>query len=278
MYNADKKYKSITGKMQSSAYKALNSHRSVAYNAISSGEDNTPYYKKDKKSKYPLLRLTAFKNANSNRMKDEAIITLIGDDTVNTKIRFYGHKFFNSDPEVPNIYTFAGTDKLCINALPEIKDKLVVPLGFSANTDGEYTIEYPDLNKKATTHKVYLIDALKKGKQDLTVNNSYTFDFTKGTANNRFYLVFSSATAGIDDLYSDIVDIYSYDKELNLIYNNPSDKKAVLSVYNLNGQQIMPDKNISNGTYKYKLNVPTGFYVVRLLTVDKVYTQKIYIK
>jgi hypothetical protein len=57
-------------------------------------------------------------------------------------------------------------------------------------------------------------------------------------------------------------------------YFNPTGEKAVLSIYNISGQNLK-EFNIQHSTFNIPLDVVPGIYFVRVVTSTRVYVEKI---
>jgi hypothetical protein len=72
------------------------------------------------------------------------------------------------------------------------------------------------------------------------------------------------------------LQIYSYGHDIYLKDLTGNPVKGEVFIYNMLGQEIT-HKPISASTLnEYTFNLPTGYYVVRVITKDKAYTGKVY--
>ena len=127
-------------------------------------------------------------NNDNNVIKDKAVIIFGAQNT-----DFGVGKLMNTDDNVPNIYSVSMNQELAMQGISELKNDMLIPLGFDVNTTGNYTINASEiLNFPAGTH-VYLEDLKNNVSQDLTINPNYTFAINKGDEGNRFYLKFVSS-------------------------------------------------------------------------------------
>jgi len=92
------------------------------------------------------------------------------------------------------------------------------------------------------------------------------------TINNRFYLHFKSSV-GIDDQADAEKAIYSYGKTLYF----ETSGKATIEVFNLTGQKIEYREVNSSGLQTLSIQAPTGWYIVKVVTVSGVKSEKIFI-
>jgi hypothetical protein len=73
-------------------------------------------------------------------------------------------------------------------------------------------------------------------------------------------------------------NIYSSNKDLFVNYNNPDNLQADMRIYDVTGQVIETHISLSNGLYHTTLDVAPGVYVVKVISSDRVYIQKVYIQ
>ncbi|MEM6685560.1 MAG: hypothetical protein AAF617_07155 [Bacteroidota bacterium] len=94
---------------------------------------------------------------------------------------------FINDGAVVEFYSFMGTMRLSIQALPELTNVNVqVPLGCELTSDGNYTISI-DAEFLSTDFDIILEDSQQNIFTDLR-QTSYTFSGITGEIHNRFYL------------------------------------------------------------------------------------------
>ena len=227
---------------------------------------------------FPLIRLQGYVT-NSNNIKDETVLYFDSNATMTFNPRTDAYKLMNSDVSVPNIYTIKDSTALSIDALPQLTNNLVIPVGYNVLNDGQYTIEAYEITNFDPSVSIVLEDLVMDSSQVLNQNNIYNFSIHTGDKGGRFYLKFSIATTtGINNLAkSDNYKVYSYDNNIHLTYSNEKNNPAIFDVYNINGQKIM-EQNIQNGNYTFNLNSNPGCYITKLIDKSGVYTNKMFIK
>ncbi len=239
-------------------------------------------YLKSSKNNFnnPLIRIGVFAS-NSNNKKDETIIYFSKDANAKFDNKYDAYKLLNTDPEYPNVYSLAGNTKLAMNALPEITDSLIIPIGIEVLTSGKYMIKPSEIENLPQGTIVYLID-VKEGQQyELLLNKEYSFNIKSVDDNNRFFIKFSVSTVGLPGKESigELLKSYVYGSELYISYFNPLSKRAKGDIYNLAGQKIMDLPQINNGSYKFSLaKFNPGIYFVKIITDSKTYINKILIE
>ena len=252
-----------------------NSMRAVVPEAL-----NTNYYKKNAASdnvKLPFLKLSA-NIAGNNDMQDETVVFFDSKASYAYNAKYDARKIFNSDEDVPNIYSVINDKHLAGKGFPEIKDNMMIPLGMGIQKAGKYTISASEIKNMPEGTEVYIEDIKTAKTQNLSLNPVYTFNID-ASDDNRFFIRFALKTTGTNNIAeNELCNIYSNSKDLYVIYNNPANETAVLSIMNMEGQLIKADVKISNGSYHTALDVAPGVYFVKVTSADKVYTQKVFIK
>jgi hypothetical protein len=200
---------------------------------------------------------------SGNGYSDETVIRFLGEATPGYDGNWDAAKFFGSVPEAPAIYSSAN-GMMSINSLPQVT---AVPLGVSAGMNGEFTIsatetsEFPDV----------ILEDLATGIFTNLKSNSYTFNYEVNSG-DRFILHFS--TTGIHEVGSDLVDIYSIQKDVYV--SVPANTSGEIAVYNLLGQEVAHTR--ISGTLN-KISLENGnYYLVRVIGKDLVVTKKVFVK
>jgi hypothetical protein len=249
-----------------------NAMRSVDRTALT----NNLYKRTSEENKsIKFIRLSA-SIADNNRIKDETVILFNNVSSDGFNPMFDANKLFNTDENVPNIYFIVDRHFLASKAFTQITDNLIIPIGFSTNSNGKYIINVSEINNMPADTKVYLIDTRENITQDLTNKPDYTFDMN-GTDNNRFFLKFA-INSEPGTLNSELCYIYTSDKDLFVNYSNPKNERADLKIYSISGELIKSGVNLTNGIYHNILNFAPGIYLVKVISADNVYVQKVYIQ
>ena len=151
----------------------------------------------------------------------------------------------------------------------------VIPVGFKAGVNGNYTITCSELNSFTTAVYTYLKDLACNTLTDLNQSASYSFTATTNDNVNRFQLLFAFSPLNISNNILHQCSIYAND---NIIYINSNEQMQQIAVYNTLGQLIKTIEN-TNGLVSVNMNGnPTAYYVVRVVTNKNVYSEKVLIK
>ena len=160
-------------------------------------------------------------------------------------------------------------------ALP-FDDTDVIPLGYRSAIAGEFSINIRDKDGFFTNQKVYLEDKLLDTVFDLS-EGTYKFTTAIGTFNERFAILYSNKTLGVDDVdpITKGVFISTKDKIITIVTGEETITAAY--VYDLAGKQLFAKKAIdTNQMTITNLPATNVVLVVKVVLADgSVLTQKI---
>jgi len=178
-------------------------------------------------------------------------------------------KWFSMYSEAPSLYMPVGENSFSLRFLGDVSENPALPMSFKAGLDGNYTIT---ANGTESFTNVILQDLKTGTTQEMKTNPVYNFTSAVIDDVNRFLLRFRPV--GIETQDAGNNGIFVYDNILNI--TNPG--VSVIAVYNMIGQKILEKQTRNEGLVQVKLQVGTGYYIVKLTTGQKVIARKIYIK
>lgn len=207
-----------------------------------------------------------------NEKSDDAIIWFnasadVLKDHILDVDKFYG------DEDAPQLYFPVGSSQLSLNALPSIEQSYMVPMNFKCGVTGTYTITVSDIGSFDSETPILLEDLKTNQVIDLRNSATYSFDYTVGEPETRFRVFFKDA-AGIGDNESGIV-LSTYGKEI--IINNTTGKSGQVFVYTMLGQLIKQAQFNSNGQTQINGIQQNGNFVVKVVSGNVNFTQKVYL-
>jgi len=221
-----------------------------------------PWYKS---SDNPYIKLVAH-NLSANSAQ-ESVVAFDPQAGPGYDMNFDSHFFPGYAPE---FYSVDGSEHLSTNVLPGVDNQTTIPFNFVKSAGSKFSIEAAVLEN--LPGQVYLTDLKFDKTQNLSENPVY--NFTSSSSDNPARFILSFNHVGIFEYIPNNNGVYSYDDILYVV--KPG--KAKLEVYSLAGQKLLTRDIDDPGLYKTALNVPTGYYVVRLITGTKVVITKVFIK
>jgi hypothetical protein len=199
---------------------------------------------------------------NQNTYSDELQVNF-----GNTENNRGAEKMYSIYPSAPNIYSSKLNKKWSISKLTTVEENVVVPIGFEAGTDGNYSFSAMGVE---AFNKVVLED-LKTGlQQDLSINNSYSFNALTSDNENRFLLRFFTAN-GINDNVEKMPSIYYNNHTIDVF--NPWLGKTTLSIYDVNGKLIQ-SYSVNKGKEIYHFKSSSGVYILKMMNENQVFVKK----
>lgn len=181
--------------------------------------------------------------------------------------------------EAPQLYSKIANYDLSVNILPAIAQDLLVPLGFEVGISGTYSITVSGFETFDPDITIYLED-ISSSDEFICLNENPVYSFTFNPEDDpiRFILHFTTETQSSNSINntSDEISIYSYKN--NIYINNLKNVKGEVVIYNIMGQEILRNKIKNQSLYKVSLHNKTAYYIVKLLTENKIITEKIFIE
>ncbi|MFA5417758.1 MAG: T9SS type A sorting domain-containing protein [Bacteroidales bacterium] len=170
--------------------------------------------------------------------------------------------------------------ELAINALPLESltggEMLSVPLNFDCGYTTEYSLTFTDIETFEAGTEIWLEDK-QIGGDWISVNNQPEYHFTGSPddAADRFILHFFGPT-GTDEITKPTVDLYSFG-QYAYVRNNTDETILEVRVYSLSGSLVRMMKTTDQKFLKLYVGDQMAYYVIRVVTDQQVYTEKIFI-
>ncbi|HPS16684.1 MAG TPA: DNRLRE domain-containing protein [Bacteroidales bacterium] len=213
---------------------------------------------------------------NTNGFDDDTYIRFKPEATENFDSQYDAYKMFADDINYPQIYTHADNDDYSINNLSNINGERNIPIGFKISVSGQFTIT-ADLVSSFTDNgnTVFLEDTQENILQDLSVNNSYTFNSDATSGLSRFIIHFNPSITNITENTDEKVCIYSYQNEIHVKATEMLDGE--ISIYNMLGQIVSIKKLSGNNSAVISLDKECAVYTVKYTSDKKSITRRIII-
>jgi hypothetical protein len=214
---------------------------------------------------------------SGNNYQDETFINFNANATTGFDTQYDVEKL-NGDSLAPQFYSIIPDKNLAVNVLPAITTNEVVQMGFSANVAGTYTITASNLSSFASGTSILLEDTKLNTFTDLNAQPVYSFSSDANDNVSRFKIHFASPN-GINNITGNGGGISIYSNNNNIYINNQgTDQIKEIVVYDLLGQELLKQQVVNNTLTKIDMHYVTAYYMVKVVTTNNVYTQKVYVK
>lgn len=208
-------------------------------------------------------------NGDANSISDETVVYF-----ANNPASLGSEKWFSYETIAPSLYTIKNNKNYAINVLSDANTSVTVPMAFKPGANGNYTLNATEIGNFVLCSSIILEDTKNSHTQNILANPTYNFTATTNDNANRFILHFATAV-GVNNIDKTNTAIYAYN---NNIYINGLENINQINVYNTLGQLIKTINNV-NGLQKISMNNnSTGYYIVKVITDSKVYSEKVWVK
>ena len=241
-------------------------HNSVAYRADDSKEN--------------LLRI----KLSEGEVSDETVIYFEENATPFFDGQFDAYKMDKNNPSQSTIYSkTTDGEELSINGLAKITEDQSIPLYIESGAAGMKEIHISGLESFEEGVEIYLEDLQNRKVVDMKTG-SYSFSYRPTDEKNRFLLHLVAASTlsdGQDEINDENgtglrpINTYLNQDQLIIDLTQTEAIQTSLYVYHMSGQLVIQKEFISNGIEKVKLEGKTGYYLVKLVSGDKVYSKKV---
>ena len=174
----------------------------------------------------------------------------------------------------PRFYAMVEDAKLSVNALPNYYDGLTINFGFTKNEASQFNLELVN-TLEAFQHEglMLLLDDLKLAKtHNLTETPVYEFTSHEDDHPARFQLRVTDVSTDITDpSVTQPVHAWYHNQMLHVKAFNPGTN---VSLYDINGRELQ-SFIADPGQNSYRLHLPTGVYLVRIIDNQKMHATKI---
>ena len=228
---------------------------------------------------YPKNSMTI--NITGNNKRDVTYINFRDTASWDYDARMDVQKLFGKN-YVPQIFSYINLDedeKAAINSIPfpQLEDN--ISLGFRVNTPGNYQLEFNGIYSFDIRQPFFLLDRVTGQVYDLRADSIINFNYQNSDPENRFNLVFDFITEVIESeemsITQSIWNIYSVKDYLFIQSEHSQD--AIIQIYNIQGQLVYSSSTIHSFQSGVKLELPSAYYLVKLISGDRVQTGKVFI-
>ncbi|MCK9203269.1 MAG: T9SS type A sorting domain-containing protein [Bacteroidales bacterium] len=229
--------------------------------------DATSWYKSNSG---PYIKLVA--HDPDGQTAQESIILFTPDATTGFDPQYDSHFL---PGYAPAFYSVAGEEHLSTNALPEAGGAVQIPFNFTKNEGSNFTIEAKEITG---VYGPIMLNDLKAGtSQDLGNSPLYSFIASAEDTPGRFVITFSHVGIG-EAQNENPVRIYTNGNCICVANACGTAITGDVVVYNLMGQQLTKTRLGGATLTRIDLDPSTGYYLVKVITPQKTYTNKVFIR
>lgn len=224
-----------------------------------------------------------FKLTN-DELKDEMAVYFDQNASINYDLGFDANKFMKSQDDAangifyPQIYSITPQNNLLsIDVLNmENSDNVSIPIGININTNADLKLTAFGFEQFDANVSLILEDKDNNLFQDLRQNPLLSIKVAQGKTDNRFILHFSKNTTRVDDITSNTVSAFSYQKTIYI--NLGSEKNATVEVFDILGKKLITQKLENLRQTSIQTELPSGNYILKISNNSIQHNQKILIK
>ena len=168
---------------------------------------------------------------------------------------------------------------LSINGLPLnlLENNYSIPLSFICSANNNYSLNFLGTETFETGTEIWLEDK-QTGAEWISVNSNSEYLFTANVNDpvDRFVIHFFGPT-GINENKNPLdIEIYSH-KQYAYVVNKTDEVIKKIYISTLSGKAVYETSNAHLATSKYFVSDKMGYYLVKVITDKKVYTEKLLI-
>ncbi|GAA4237319.1 hypothetical protein GCM10022291_23840 [Postechiella marina] len=206
---------------------------------------------------------------------------LVGVDSKASKGYDVGYEASLIENNNEDMYWLLNDAKLIIQAVNNINDEQILPLGIKTSKNGTSTIKIDELINISSDKNIYIHDKQLDVYHNLKESN-YEVYLNQGTYSDRFEITFAQQkTLGTELTENTVFSVHYNNENKSIVVHNPN-LKTIKSVelYNLVGQEIYNFKTKENNTnLEYKTTqLQAGTYIIKMNTENGEVSKKVLIK
>ncbi|MCX6245401.1 MAG: T9SS type A sorting domain-containing protein [Bacteroidetes bacterium] len=227
-----------------------------------------------------LLRMKVERtDASAPGSNDEANVIFLNSASRGYDPDFDAFKLYGN-ADAPQLYMPVAQDTLLtVNALPWSGVTQVIPVSFRIyNTDGSFTFTARNLDSFHSNVTIFLEDKRDNFTQNLITQPEYNFTAAVGDNPDRFLLHFANPNFGISENASAAMQIYSFEEYVYVKNLAKGTTMGTIQMFDLLGKKVFQAQLKDVELNKFLPGVNSGYYMVKVVTDEKLYNQKVYLK
>lgn len=218
-------------------------------------------------------------NINNEKSFSQILIGFLEDATDNEDNKYDGIRF--SGKSSLNLYSILNDKHFGIQGKSPLKESEIIPLGFSSDTFGDFTISIDKVEGKIENTTVYIVDKNLDIAHDLKYSDYVFSTFEDGEFNDRFSLVLiaEGGSLNVDDNSELVNNIQIQNQENRLVLKTLNNNVIInVAIYNLLGEEIFKAENDTSNIIIDSKNLKSNsiFIVKTMLENGKLLVNKVY--
>ncbi|MEI6435581.1 MAG: hypothetical protein WCP32_12100, partial [Bacteroidota bacterium] len=215
-------------------------------------------------------RILLIANDPEGHTAQETILTFNADATEGFDMQYDSYFMAGF---APAFYSIGANHYFAMNTLPELNANLMIPLGFVKNSSTGFNIR---LVENIPSLTVYLRDMKLNQDQNLSKYPFYNFTATDGDDPLRFQLHF--AGVGISEtIKTTPVNISGFGKTIYIGSKTGDILSGTAIVYNMMGELMITYPLDNTPVTMIKMDERSGYYLVKVITRDNLFSGKVFI-
>jgi len=223
---------------------------------------------KEAKVDSDLLQLTLMDNAGKSN--DQITIRFNEEATDEYDLKYDAHKMMGNPKAGEFMAQISETETVSLLGIPFPEETTTVVVNFKKGDESEYTMQ---LAENTMEHTEIVLEDTQTGFQvDLIQNPVYTFTADDDMAGR--FLIHLRNTTGLSDMTeTDHLRVWNHQQELYIQQDQP--QAGFVYIYDISGKMVYSQAVAASELQKIPLNQPQGAYIIKLISGDKTYSQKI---
>jgi hypothetical protein len=251
--------------------RALNANADITIPKSERVHNDQAFYKGGNTTLLPEIRLTS----EINGLTDETAIFFRPDATEGFD-GYYDLGKFDNVSEAPTLFTISDGINYAVKCLEDKFHEVTIPVGFKTGEEGIFTVHASRVSGFGTDIKIYLEDKKMGTIIELSENAMVEFAYSTSDDPHRFNILFKDTAIGSEDISLSDVFIYSFQNIVNI--RIPDQQSGEAAIYDLMGREITRNTIQGEQLNQIEVHSSPGYYLVRVMTADKVVTQKVFIR
>ena len=174
----------------------------------------------------------------------------------------------------PYFYSIVEGVPQSVNSMPNLSQATTIHFTFIKNEGVNFCIEMYEVENMVMD--VWLLDKKLNNNHNLSQNPVYLFTAFEQDDPERFVIQF--APVGINEEASIKSNIQTWAANKTIHILNPENSKGEIRILNLFGQQVAQARLTGDTKQSIQLNIPTGCYLVSIVSGEEVVTRKVIMK